>query len=364
MNIFENFLGLKSKRARSKNYLGIDIGTVAIKAVEMSLLADKPNVVNYGIIESSGYLDRANGMIQTSSLSVVNSDAPEMLKALLVQMGTKTKDVVATIPSFTAFTSVVDLPVMNITETAQAIPYQARSLVPLPMSDVTIDWTPIGQFEDQGGVKKQRVFLVSVPNEQINAHKLIFKKVGLNLTMLEVEEMSLARALTYNLAEDALIIDVGAFTSTIAIAGGGTLKYSSQTDFASSSLTQALAKGLGVSVRRAEALKRQRGLAGMAGEYGISTLMMPFIDVILSEGQKAKKIFEEGGGKVSKLILAGGGGGMQAFTGYAGKQLGLPAELANPWRVVSYPPQFAPLFQSISSQFSVAVGAGMKPFIK
>jgi len=364
INIFEQFFGLKAKRALSKNYLGIDIGTVSIKAVETNSLYNKPNVVNYGIIESSGYLDRPNGMIQTSSLNIVNSDAPEMLKALVSQMGTKTKDVVATIPSFTAFASIVDMPVMNAVETAQAIPYQARSLVPLPISDVTIDWAPIGQFEDSSGTKKQRVFLVSVPNEQINAHKAIFKKAGLNLNMLEVEGMSLARSLTYNSAEDALIIDIGAFASTIAVAGGGSLKYSSQTDFASNSLTQALAKGLGVNVRRAEALKKQRGLSGMMGEYGISTLMMPFIDVILNEARKAKGVFEEGGGVVTKLILSGGGGGMQALTDYVGKQFNLPAEVADPWKAVSYPPQFAPLFQSISSQFSIAVGAGMKPFIK
>lgn len=363
-NFFEKLFkgGIKSGIAGS--CLGVDIGTVSIKAVEMSTRLNKPIAVNYGTIELPDYLERVNGVIQTSSLNITNSNAPEMLKMLIAQMGTKTRDVVATIPSFSAFTFIIDIPAMNATETAQAVPYQARSLVPLPISDVTIDWMPIGQFEDEAGTKKQRIFLVSVPNEQINEHKSIFKKAGLNLKMLEVEGVSLARSLTYEREGDALIIDMGAFSTTIAIAGGGILKYSTQTDFASNSLTQALAKGLGVNVRRAEALKRQRGLSGMMGEYGISTLMTPFIDVILNEGRKAKDIFEKRGGKISKLILSGGGGGMQAFADYAGKQLGLLTEDANPWGSVSYLPQFAPLFQSISSQFSVAVGAGMKPFIK
>jgi Tfp pilus assembly PilM family ATPase len=131
---------------------------------------------------------------------------------------------------------------MTAEETARAVPYQARSLVQLPMSDVTIDWAPIGQFEDQTGTKKQRVFLTSIPNEQINAHKAVFKKAGLDLKLLEVEGLSLARALTQGSQEDVLMLDIGAFTTTIAIAGQGILKYSAQTDFASTSLTQALAK--------------------------------------------------------------------------------------------------------------------------
>ncbi len=354
----------KAAQAIRGSYLGVDIGTVSIKAVEVDIRSGKPSIANYGIIESPDYLERVNGVIQTSLLSIADGDAPQMLKALIAQMGTKTKEVAASIPSFAAFTSVIDMPAMTAEETARAVPYQARSLVPLPMSDVTIDWAPIGQFEDQTGTKKQRVFLTSIPNEQINAHKAVFKKAGLDLKLLEVEGLSLARALTQGSQEDVLMLDIGAFTTTIAIAGQGILKYSAQTDFASNSLTQALAKGLGINIKRAEALKRQRGLSGMAGEYGLSTLMVPFIDVILNEGRKAKDIFEGGGGKISKLVLCGGGGGMQGLADYAGSQLGIPAEEANPWNAVSYPPQFAPLFRSIAPRFAVAAGAGMKPFIE
>ena len=361
---FDRLFKGNAAQAIRGSYLGVDIGTVSIKAVEVDMRSGKPSVVNYGMIESPDYLERVNGVIQTSSLNIADGDAPQMLKALALQMGTKTKEVIASIPSFTAFTSVIDMPAMTAEETAQAVPYQARSLVPLPMSDVTIDWTPIGQFEDRTGARKQREFLVSVPNEQIAVHRAVFKKAGLNLKMLEVEGLSLARSITYGTQEDVLILDIGAFTSTIAIAGQGMLKYSIQTDFASNSLTQALAKGLGISVKRAEALKKQRGLSGMAGEYGLSTLMVPFIDVILNEGRKAKEIFEEGGGKISKLVLSGGGGGMQGLADYAGRQLGIAAQGANPWNAVSYPPQFAPLFQSIAPRFAVAAGAGVKPFLE
>jgi len=362
LKLFQRLVGGAEQTIKG-SYLSVDIGTVAIKVAEIGVREGKPSIINYGIIESPDYLERVNGVIQTSSLSIADGDAARMLKAVVAQMGTKTKGVVATIPSFAVFTSSLDLPVMNAEEAAQAIPWQARSLVPLPVSEITIDWIPIEQFEDQSGTKMQKIFMVAIPNEQINIHRSIYQKAGLHLKMLEVEGISLARALTREIKEDVLILDIGALTTTIAIASQGVLKYLNHTDYGSNALTQSLAKGLGISVKRAEALKKQRGLAGMTGEYGLSTIMMPFIDVILNEASKSKIIFEKGGGKISKIILSGGGGCMNGFVNYTQTQLGISTEKANPWSAVSYPLQFAPLFQSIAPRLTIAVGAGIKPFI-
>ena len=345
------------------SYLSVDIGTVAIKVAEIVAQERKLSVTNYGIIECSDYLERVNGVIQTSSLSIADNDVARMIKTLVAKMGVKTKEVVATIPSFAVFASSLDLPIMSAEEAAQAIPWQARSLIPLPMSAITIDWMPIGQFEDRSGVKMQRIFMIAVPNEQINTHRSIYKKAGLHLKMLEVEGLSLARALTRETQEDVLILDIGALTSTIVVAGQGLLKYLGHTDFASNSLTQALAKGLGISPKRAEMLKKQRGLTGMTGEYGLSTIMIPFIDAILNEVSKAKSIFEKGGGRISKIILSGGGGCMSGLSDYVGRQLNIPTERANPWETVSYLPQLAPLFQLVAPRLTIVVGAGIKPFI-
>ncbi len=362
--LFERFFREEVSQAVVGSYLGVDIGTTSIKAVEMNLHQGRATVINYGIIESQDYLSRTNSVIQTSLFNIADGNAVEMLKTLVAQMGTKTKRAVAVIPSFSAFTSTMDLPVMNAEETAKAIPYQARSLIPLAMSEVTIDFAPIGQFTDDNGVKKQRIFLISVPNDIINAHREVFKKAGLNLKLLEIDGLSIARALTMGQEGDILILDIGALTSTIAIAGQGVLKYLNQTDFAGNSLTQALSKGLSINVKRAEMLKKQKGLSGMAGEHGLSTMMIPFVDVILSEMKKAQEVFHQGGGKISKIILSGGGAAMFGLSNYVERRLGVTTEVANPWSVVSYPLSFAPLLQLIAPRFTVAIGVSLKPFIE
>jgi Tfp pilus assembly PilM family ATPase len=101
----------------------------------------------------------------------------------------------------------------------------------------------------------------------------------------------------------------------------------------------------------------------MSGEYGLSTLMVPFIDVILNEGRKAKDVYEQGGGKISKILLSGGGGELQGLADYVGKQFDLPTEKADALGSVTYSPDSVPLLRSVSTRLGVAIGAGIKPFI-
>ena len=64
---------------RASARLGVDIGTTSIKVVEVRPGKKSPQVTNYGFLESSGYLARANQALQTSSLKIFESDVIELL---------------------------------------------------------------------------------------------------------------------------------------------------------------------------------------------------------------------------------------------------------------------------------------------
>ena len=277
-----------------KSCLGVDIGTTSIKIVELEgKKGEKPMLKNYGALEGYGYLDRVNNAIQTSGLKMFDSDVKELLKILLKKVNPGTTEVVASIPPFSVFTTLLDIPMMSPQETAQAINYQARAFVPLPLTEVTIDWIPVSEYADERGIKKQQIFLISVPNEQIVKYKQIFSDVGLNLRTLEIEGLSLARLLTSGDPTLTMVVDIGGRSTSISVCAGGFLRYSAQIDFSGGSMTQAIASGLNISVQRAEELKKQRGLVGTGGEFELSTLMSPFLDVILSEVRRGEKKYEK-----------------------------------------------------------------------
>ncbi|MDD5430632.1 MAG: type IV pilus assembly protein PilM [Candidatus Pacebacteria bacterium] len=348
----------------TNSYLGVDIGTTSIKVVELAKKKGLPLLKSYGFLESYGHLERLNNAIQTSTLKMLEQETAGLLVAIIKQIDAGTKSAIASLPAFSAFTTLLELPLMSEGDTAQAMSFQAKQYIPLPMASVTIDWMKVGERKDEEtGEMKQQVLLISVPNEIIRKYKTIFKNAGLNLVALEIEGISTARVLTPRTDKNILIVDIGSRSTAISIARNGLLKFSGQTDFAGGSLTQTVASGLNIRVRRAEDLKKKRGLTGVGGEYELSTLMMPMLDVIISEVKRVKNNFENNYKEsVESVILAGGGANLMGIEQYFSGQLGLPVSRANPFSEVEYPNEIGPFVKELGPEFVVALGLGIKAF--
>ncbi|MBI2591546.1 MAG: type IV pilus assembly protein PilM [Candidatus Brennerbacteria bacterium] len=360
MSFLQSIFGLKPA-----SFLGVDIGTSSIKIVEVSKALQKPQLKTYGILETYGHLERLNNAIQTSSLKILENETAELLKTLVAEMKVKTKDVVASLPQFLVFTTLLELPQMTSDDIGKSISFQARQYIPLPISEVSIDWLKVGEREDENGVKKQLVFLIGVPNENIKKYKAIFKSAGLTLRALELETLSLSRSLVGDGNGPVAMVDIGARSTIVSVIHKGLPQHIGQSDFAASSLTQAIANGLNINVRRAETLKKQRGLLGRGGDYELSTLVLPFLDAIIEEIRRGIKAFQEKNPEtpVGSVILSGGGANLLGIEKYFSDQLGIPITKGNPFFRVGYPPEIEPLVSELSSTFSVAIGLGIRELV-
>ena len=356
------------KSAFGESYLGCDIGTTSIKVVELARGSVKPILKNYALLESFGHLERVNDAIQTSSLKIVDTAIAELLREILTKAKFRTKDVIASVPAFAAFITILDLPDMSQEDTAKTISFQIRQHIPLPLSEVTIDWIRVGTFEDEKGFTKQQIVLVSVPNDYIRKYQAIFSSAGLRLKALEVESLSLVRALAEYTSSPTLILDIGSHSTNIVIVHNGFLRSSLQTDFGGSSLTQAIAKGLGIGMRRAEDLKRQKGLLARGGEYELSTLTLPFLDVILHEAKRVQAQYEKPDAmgtlqnKLAHVLLVGGGATLLGIEQYVTEAMGVPATIGNTLASIEYSPKLALVQQELGPKFAVAIGLGLKGF--
>ena len=347
----------------TKSYLGIDIGTTSIKLVELAKAQGLPKLLSYGFLETYGHLERLNNAIQTSSLKMLDTETSEFIKIILKNSNVKSSEVVASLPTFSAFSTLLEVPEMSADDTSKAMRFQAKQYIPLPISSVTIDWVKVGEKKLENGTIIQQVLLVSVPNEHIQKYKNIFRNAGLNLVAIELEGFASARVLTSDNEKTTLIIDIGSRSTMIAVAKHGLLKFVGQTDFAGGSLTQTIASGLNIRVRRAEDLKKLRGLKGTGGEYELSTLMFPILDVIISEARRVKSNYEIGyNEKIERIILTGGGANLLGIAQYFQEQFGLPVTKANPFSQLSYPSDLEPIVNDLASEFTVAVGLGLRPF--
>ncbi len=357
-----NFLRDIINFLRAGSVLGIDIGTTSIKLAEIAKKGVKFKLLNYGILTTKEYLEHPNEIIQTSSLEIVEEKAAELLRILLNEVKPKSKTVVASLPAFSSFITLLDMPLMKKEETEKSVAFQARQYIPLPINQVSIDWIKVEEFEGERGGRFQRVLLIGIPNSIIKKYKNIFKIAGLRLVALEVESLALVRALG-NLADPTLVIDIGGEATNIAVTEDGILKYAFSSDYGGIHLSQALSKSLGISIRRAEELKRHRGLTGREGEAELSTLISPFLDVIIQEVRYARDFYENRyKKKVQDLMLVGGGANLEGIKGYFASQLNLKVKEPAISAEVEYDLKLEAIVKNLWRELALASGLAKKYF--
>lgn len=343
--------------------LGVDIGTVSIKFAEIAQKGQRPRLENYGILETKNYIEHPNQALQTGSLKLLEKETAALLQILLREVKPKTKTAVAAIPAFTSFVAPLDMPALSAEETSKAVTYQARQYIPLPPSEVVLDWLKIEEYQNERGERYQRLLLMGIPNEIIRKYRTIFKLAGLRVAALEIESLALTRSLARADNVLTLTVDIGAEATNVVVSENGFVKYNSTTDYGGVYLTQALSRGLGLSASRAEELKKRRGLMGSGGETELSTLLAPFLDVIIQECRHVKDVYERRYRRtIERLYLTGGSANLPGIEKYFSEQIGLPILSPPPLGGLSYNPELEPITKNLSNELLVAIGAAQRYF--
>lgn len=350
--------------------LGVDIGTVSIKLVELARKGDAVTLENYGMLVTKEYLKRPNAVIQSNSLKLSVRDTAPLLKTLVDEVKPKARKVFASVPAFASFAVPIEIPLMSREETEKSIGFQAQRFIPMPVSEVSFEWEKVGEYESAEGRKFQRILLIAVPNEIVKAYRELFHAAGLTLVALEVEHAALARAVTsFSPSAPAgshhrMIVDIGAQSTAIVVTEGGMVRTVGTADYGAVILTQALARNLGVSEVRAEELKKRRGLMVGEGEYELSTSLLPFLDVIIRECERVRVSYERTFGRpVERFTMVGGGANLLGIERYFTEALGIPHEPARPFSKVRYDEGLEPAMRTLNHDLAIATGLALKTYL-
>lgn len=342
-------------------FLGIDIGTTALKVVELRRVNNKIELSNYGILEKYGHLERINDAIQTSTFKLLEESTALLLRQVLKTAKVETVDSYMTLPGFSSFVSLIELPEMNEKDLAKAIRYQAAQYIPLALEEMTLDWQIL---ERNSG--KMNVLLMAVPNDVIKRYVKTAELSKINLKGLELETMAIARLFGLKEKQPAAIIDIGGRTTSISIIDNGYLRQTHNIDTAGGDLTQVIASGLGINPFRAEEIKKNTNLLNLyQGEVDLLKLLSPLLDVIKRETEKAiNNYYLQSKRKVEKIILTGGGANLNGLDKYYADSLLMPVIKGDPfsWGLIAYNPQLTPIIKEIGTNLTAACAVAFKNF--
>jgi len=356
----------------NKNKVGVDIGTAAVKIVEVTKSDNRMALTNYGLFEIEPG-ESAISLSATDHGSGKHLSDQEVIwgvKEVVKRTGIKAKDVIASIPSFPTFSTTITLPYSSEEEIAKSVPFEARKYIPIPLSEVKLKWAVINvnknpqadQARPLGSVSGPSVdvFFVAVPNDEIKRYEMIMKESGLNLIDLELENFALIRSLLGNDLSPVVIVNMGGRGSSIAVVDNGYQRINRDFEIGSFAITKAIAKSLNVSSQRAEELKKSLGMRS-GDDNIIRQAINSLVDLIIFEASKIIFNYEDTKKtRISKVLLVGGLANMPFFTNYFAEKLGREVVIGNSLARVVLPSQLESLRPELSTTFAVAIGLAMK----
>lgn len=338
----------------------------------------------YGELRIAGKAEGSNKIIDI--MHIPEKQLIDMLRQLIIATRSTAKDAVFSLPVFSTFITLIDLPFMEKQELANSLVFEAKKYIPVPMEEVQFSWSvvenisglpgqasasinkssPLPSAQLEAPSNKMQVLLVAVPNEIITKYKNIAKSLGVNAGF-EIETFSLVRSLVKKGIDDkgvVVIVDMGFKSTEICLIDGGLLRLSHNFETSGASLTKALSTSLNVSFEGAEDLKTKKGLKLSFSEKSALDSLMPLIDMIVFEIERTIiNYHQRTGRRAQKIILSGGTANMSGIVDYFSNHLGVVVTVADPFSRVSCPSSLNQNLRDLGPTFSVAVGLAEKNLV-
>lgn len=333
------------------DFCGLDIGTTGIRLVELRGGAgNSPKaLVKYAYVPLEGNLAISDAQPDQQKLA-------ETIQQLVKQSGITTKNVAVGIPSSRVFTTVADVDRLPAAELAKAIPYQADTLIPTPLSESKIDWALIG--DSPSDKTKQEIILTSVPNKFIEGRLDLLESIGLNVIAFEPDNLAMARGLADPGPSAQLLLNVGSLSTDLVIMLDGAPHLTRNIPTGISTIVRAAMQNLNVDEKQAVQFVFKFGMSKEKLEGQVFQAISGTVDLLLSEIEKSIKFFQTRypQSKIERLIVTGGASVMPVFPLHLANKFGIEVEIGNAWRNVTYSQDRKNELLAVSNQFGVAVG--------
>lgn len=339
------------------SYFGLDFGSSSLKVAQVALTGAKNfTVTGLNLIQNPA------GSLDFSDKTVTDKILPAV-RQLIHDAGIRDKRAVISVPESKVFSRIIAMPSMSDAELASAVNWEAEQFVPIPVSEVEIDYSVVKRPPKGVTNQPMLVYLVAAPKKYLQSLVDFLVMTGIEPVAVESEMVAVSRSLSYGgFNGSSLIVHVGALSTVMAIVEGDSLLFSYVMETGGVSMTRALSQALSLPIMQAEEYKRTYGLDPGQLEGKVRTGLLVVLEAVAVEVRKAIEYHaHENKQQVSRILLSGGGAYLPALTSYLSQAFGGmevvicdPFMYGKPGRGVTIPAERA--------VYSVAVGLAQRIF--
>ncbi|MCL2451930.1 type IV pilus assembly protein PilM [Candidatus Saccharibacteria bacterium] len=333
------------------NFFALDIGTTAIRVVELAHSGHGWKLQHYGVQPIDIRLSESTAEKDQRLLG-------EAISSVISQAGIHTKDVAIGIPSQKTFAAVVEIPnVANKTELNATIKYQAENYTPMKADESKIDWAVIGVSPNDN--QKTEVLIASVQNTFTEARLDLLEGLGLDVIAIEPDSLALTRSLLPDGIQDGrLIIDVGDNATDLVMTLGTAPRLIRSIPVGFQTMVKMAKQNLNIEEQQAGQLLLKFGVQPDRLEGQLIRAVNSTLEQLVAEIQKSLKFFSTkyAGVGVGAILASGYAAILPGLVDTISQRTSVPSQVATPWQHVDVPESEKAKIAPISSQLAVVVG--------
>ncbi len=319
---------------RSKPVVGLDIGSSAVKAIELKKSGRGFKVTAIGVepVPPDSIVDGA----------IMDAGAvTDAVRRLLQSSRFKAKDVVASLSGSSVIVKKINLPVMSDADLADSIQWEAEQYIPFDIQDVNLDYQILTPVAERQGTMD--VLLVAAKKDKIADYTGVVSAVGKKTVVVDVDAFALQNAFETNYAEDAgkivALINAGASAININLVSGGTSLFTRDVGIGGNAFTEAVQKELGLPFEGAEDAKRGLPVEGVRPE-DVRPVLHAVMENVLLEIEKTFDFFKatSASDRIDRIVVSGGASMVEEFESALRERMGTEVERFDPFRNVPIDP--------------------------
>jgi type IV pilus assembly protein PilM len=317
---------------RAKSLVGLDIGSSAVKAVEL-----KPSGKGYRVVAFGSEPIPPDSIVDGAIID--GTAVADAIRRVFTSNKIKTKDVAASLSGNAVIVKKITLPQMTEAELAESIHWEAEQYIPFDIQDVNLDYKIL---ENTSGEQKgtMDVLLVAAKKEKIADYTGVIAQAGRQAVAVDVDAFALQSAYHANYGTEpgqvVALLNVGASATNINIITGDQSVFTRDISIGGNAYTEALQKELNLPFEAADALKRGEHAEGVKYEDAKPVLRAVSENVML-EIQKTFDFFKAttANDRIDRIIVSGGGSRVDGFIDQLRDRFGAAIEPFDPFRSIT-----------------------------
>ena len=343
---------------KSKAVVGLDIGSSAVKAVELKAVGKGFKVVAFAIepIPPDSIVDGA--IIDGTAVA-------DSIRRLFENKAFKSKDVAASLSGNAVIVKKINLPVMTEAELAESIYWEAEQYIPFDIQDVNLDYQILDAGAGPDSKGTMDVLLVAAKKEKIADYTGVISQAGRVPVVVDVDAFALQNAfeVNYGLEADQVVVllNAGASAININIITGDQSVFTRDISMGGNSYTEAVQKELNLPFESAEQLKKGLPVDGVTFDE-VKPVLHAMTENVLLEIQKTFDFFKAtaSSDRIDRIVLSGGASRVDGFAQALEERFGAPVETFDPFRKIAFEAKLGSADPASLATAAVAVGLALR----